>query len=55
MKENELKLGIKKLKAEKRRFVMELTPAQSLELKIMALKANTSVKAMILKAFDVQA
>lgn len=55
MKENELKLGIKKLKAEKRRFVMELTPEQSLEIKMIALKANTTVKAMILKAFDIKA
>jgi hypothetical protein len=28
---------------------MELTPEQSLEIKMIALKANTTVKAMILK------
>jgi hypothetical protein len=54
MKQNELKLGVKKLKGVKKRFVMELTPEQSLQLKMIALTNNTTVKSMILKAFQVK-
>jgi hypothetical protein len=51
MKENELNLALKARK-QKVWFVMELTPEQSLEIKMIAPRQNTTVKAMILKAFD---
>jgi hypothetical protein len=47
----------KKLKESKikKRFMMELTPEQSFELKMQALKAGTTVKGMILKTFGIKA
>jgi len=54
MKQNELKLGVKKEKGVVVRFVMELTPAQSRQLKTIAFNKEITVKKMILTTFGIE-
>ena len=54
MKQEQLNLKVPKVKIKMVKYVMDITPAQSKQLKILAINKETTIKKMILDMFQIE-